>query len=103
MADSYPRGGFLTSRQMSHAIGVSVVQLHHMRKEGEATPTYQLPTPSGGNGEYLWTADEVRRILALSDRRTFRRRRKARTKMPLNGLVPVQPKVRIKRTFPAPP
>ena len=100
MPDSYPRGGFLTSRQFAHAIGVIIQQLAVMRDNGEATPTYQLP---GERGQYLWTAAEVRRVIANSDRRVFKRRRKARTKQPLDGLRPVVPKVRVKRTFPAPP
>ena len=101
MPDSYPRGGVLTSRQFAHAVGVTIGQLAAMREAGEATPTWQLP---GERGDYLWTAAEVRQVLANSgNRRMFKRRRKARTKQPLDGLRPVVPKVRVKRTFPAPP
>lgn len=95
---SVPANELMTSRQTAHALGITVPQLSYMRNQGEATPTYKIP---GSRGGYLWSRTEIQRLLDLSDRRTFRRRR-ARTKYPLDGLVPVMPRPR-RRSLPAPP
>lgn len=79
-----------TTRQAAHALGISITQLNYMRLNGECSPTYRLP---GGRGELLWTRAEIQRLLDSSDRqrRAFRRRRQ-RSKYPLDGLLLVQPR-----------
>lgn len=83
-----PNGGYYTVRQAADTVGVSIATLHRMIREGEANPAYRLP---GAAGAYLFTADEVRRVRDINTRTMFRRRR-TRSKQPLNGLVPVVPR-----------
>lgn len=91
-----PADELMTGRQTAHALGITVRQLTYMREHGETTPVYKVP-----GGSYLWSRTEIQRLLDLSDRRTFRRRR-ARTTYPLDGLQPVMPRPR-RRNLPAPP
>lgn len=80
----------LATRQAAHALGITVGQLTYMRLSGEASPAYQVP---GDRGDYLWTRAEIQRILDSSDRqrRAFRRRR-VRSKYPMDGLQLVRPR-----------
>lgn len=85
-----------TSRQAAHALGVSITALHSWRKTGFATPLWRLP---GGRGEYLWAPDEIRRLLALGNkrRRIYKARKVKPRRQPMDGLIIVKPMPRAGR------
>jgi len=88
-----------TTRQAAHALGIASTQVEYMRVHDEIHPAWRLP---GLRGAYLYERVEIERVLALSDRRSFRRRRQRTKKYPMDGLVPVERRP-IRRPLPLPP
>lgn len=78
----------MTTRQVAHALGMTVAQVNSMRKRGEINSLCQL-----GRGAHMWDPDEVRRVLRNGDarKRVFRQRRDKKSSYDV-GVHPVYPR-----------